>query len=337
MENRYKIPFQLQKKYFKNLEKISNLNAEQLAEIFGVTGRTYRDWRRGKFTIPQKIVNKSELLFNITFPYKKELAENSWKKAKRMASQKGGLVRFSKYGQLATPEGRAKGGHKTLEILRARGVIPIVKPFFAPKEYSKDLAEFMGILLGDGHLSSQQWSITINSIADKDYLPYVKKLTKKLFKFDPRVFKKKDCNAYVIYGGGKESIRFFQKQGLSIGNKIKLQVDVPEWIKKNINFRIACLRGLIDTDGGIFIHKYKVNNKIYSYTKLSFVNRSIPLIDFVYTTLNMLELHAKQALQHESKRVWLYNHNDVKNYLKIVGTHNPRLEKNILILYGGVR
>lgn len=337
MENRYKLPPDIQKTYFQQIEKVCHINNKQLSTVFGVVSRTYRDWKRGKYTVPVRIVEQIEKKYNVPFPYSKEEALKTWFHAKQEASHIGGLARLQKHGRLSTPEGCAKGGKKALEILRARGIVPVAKPFIKPIGYSKELAEFIGILLGDGHLGNQQWSITINSIADKEYLPFITWLTNYLFSFSPTVTRRKNCNAFVIYGGGKNNISYFQQLGLLVGNKVKQQVGIPQWIQENLVFRKACLRGLMDTDGGIFIHKYKVNNKKYSYVKLCFVNRSIPILNFVDETLRMIELHPKLWLKQESKRVWLYDHEEVKQYLNIVGTHNPRLEKNSQLLYGGVR
>jgi len=337
MENRYKIPNSVQQKYFLKLEHTSGQTSEQLAKTFGVVGKTYRDWRRGKFTIPHHVITKIKLLYGITLPFSQHRAEIAWKQSKINASQRGGIARYKKHGKFSTPEGCAKGGHKALEILRARGVVPIAKPFYPPNNYSIKLAEFVGILLGDGHINKRQWSITINSEADKEYLPYIKRLSEELFHYIPGVFHKPGSKAYVIYGGGKKFIQYFETLGLMPGNKIQMQVNAPVWIQNNITYRIACLRGLMDTDGRILTHKYTVNHKEYSYTKLCFVNRSIPLIMFVYDTLRMIKLHPNIWLKQESKRVWLYNYKEVKNYLHVVNTSNPRLEKNIMSLYGGVR
>src|SRR4051812_36419732 len=46
---------------------------------------------------------------------------------------------------------------------------------------STNLAKFIGMCLGDGYISKYQVSITLNSLADKEYLPYVLNLITKLF------------------------------------------------------------------------------------------------------------------------------------------------------------
>lgn len=187
----------------------------------------------------------------------------------------------------------------------------------------------MGILLGDGHIGRWQWSVTLNSVADREYSKFVIKATEALFGFKPGVHFRKDSNTLVITGSGTRSIGYFQSLGLKTGNKVKQQVGVPDWIVEDEGLSIACLRGLVDTDGGVFIHRYKVNGKEYSYLKLCFVNRSVPLLNFAYRTLEKLKFNPKIIDKVENKRVWLYNQQEVKGYLKKVGTNNPRLLRNI--------
>lgn len=83
----------------------------------------------------------------------------------------------------------------------------------------------------------------------------------------------------------------------------------------------------MDTDGGVFIHKYKVNNKTYSYRKINFTNRSLPLLNFVYNTLKEIGFTPKLLDKIENKKVWLYNTSEVARYLDVVGSNNQRLLK----------
>lgn len=329
MEIRYKLPSGLQKTYLSDVEKKSGLKGDQIARLFGVVGRSYRDWKRGKFALPARVVEIFEKKFQIPCPFDKEKALCKWKEIKLQASRNGGIAMIRKYGDPGTPEGRRKGGKHAFEILRLRGIIPRMKPFIEPQKKSIELAEFVGVLLGDGHISKEQWSVTVNSLADKQYVQYIKALAQRLFVYKPGMFMKKDCHAIVLYGGGNGCIKYLQRIGLKIGDKIKQQVGVPDWIKKDLKWKIACLRGLMDTDGGIFLHRYTVNEKEYVYTKLSFSNRSIPLIDFVYDTLEMVKLRPKRRMKEKSKQVWLYNQREVDKYLETVGTHNLRLLKNV--------
>ena len=329
MENRYKLPKQDQIRYFQNVESISNLNPNQLAELLGIVPRSYRDWKRGKFSIPERVITLIKRRFHITPPLTKTVAIHRWKAIKHAISVRGGHALFEKHGSPATVEGRKLGGTRTLEKLRASGRIPLEKPFHEPKTHTNELAELVGILLGDGHIGRSQWSITLNSIKDAKYSKFVQQLVNSLFLFHPTKRKRKHMHAIVIYGGGKRSINYFQKIGLHMGNKVKQQVGVPDWIIQNKNYSVACLRGLMDTDGGIFLHTYKVNGKSYAYTKLCFANRSIPLINFVYTMLTVLQLHPKLRTGEATKRVWIYDKKNVKKYVDLVNPSNPRLLKYV--------
>lgn len=330
MENRYKLSINTQVDLFKQLETISELKVEELASIFKISTRTYRDWRRGKFTIPEKIITVISNRFNISLPSKSMEYISQWKQSQRQAAKIGGIARTKKYGSPGTGEGRIKGGRQALIVSRKKGLIPSAKPFHPPNSYSKNLAEFIGILLGDGHLDKYQWSISLNATKDKIYAKHVIRLIKILFKFKPSLKIRKNYNVIIIIGNGIKSIQYLTKMGFQIGNKVKHQVDAPLWIKNNNKYCIACLRGLIDTDGGIFNNSYIVRDKKYSYTKLAFANSSMPLLNFVFKTLKNIGFKPTFVNNPSSKRVWLGNQKEVKKYLKIVGTNNPRLLQNII-------
>lgn len=319
---RLKFPRDKQRKFLEEIINKSSLNTEKLAKVVGVSGRTFRDWRREKFTLPYIAAKKLTRKFKVKLPLPVVDLRQEWEDVVREAAREGGIACYKKYGRFSTPEGCRKGG---LNSLRKR-YGGFFKPFFAPK-LSEDLAEFTGILLGDGGLTKEQWFITVNSIADAEYAKFLIKLTRKLFKFTPSLYKRKDSNALVLCGSGKKSIKFFTEIGLKVGNKVKQQVGIPGWIKRNRSFCLSCLRGLMDTDGGVFKHQYWINSKKYSYPKICFSNRSLPILRFVFDNLRDLGLSPKIITKMENKKVWLYNQNEVKIYLDKVGSHNPRLLK----------
>lgn len=159
------------------------------------------------------------------------------------------------------------------------------KEVILPKE-SNELAEFMGIMMGDGGINnSWQTTITLNSVADAKYGKYVPNLCKKLFGILPAVRKRKTCKALVISLASTSVVDFLVSQGLPRGNKLKHGLKIPEWVYKRKSYQASCLRGLIDTDGCIFIHKHVVAGKVYKNITLSFANHSPELLSFVVSTL----------------------------------------------------
>lgn len=315
-----------QRKFVEGIFEASGLNANALSKIANVSPRTIRDWKREEFYITEKALDIFCKKFDITPPENKQRFIDKWKEMKIGISRKGGLACFRKYGSLGTPEGRRKGGSKTMKILRERGIIPLTKSFNLPRNYSTELAEWVGIVLGDGSLTSRgQAHITLNLTKDASYRIFVSNLGKKLFGEIPRVIYRTKENTSVTYYSGVKLIEYLINIGLKIGNKVKQQVDVPDWVKENDAFCTSCLRGLIDTDGCIGTHSYFVNGKRYTYKNLVFANRSIPLVNFVHAHLNKLGLGSKIADKLETKYVWLYNYSQTKRYLDIVGTHNSRI------------
>lgn len=129
------------------------------------------------------------------------------------------------------------------------------------------MAEFIGILLEDGGLTPSQIQISLNSMEDRKYGSFISSLGTNSFRVKPSILERKACNTVVVYYGGLNLVECLISLGLKTGNKVKQQIDVPDWIKSASDFRAVCLRGLMDTDDGVFLHKYKGRSKIYRYKK----------------------------------------------------------------------
>ena len=91
-----------------------------------------------------------------------------------------------KYGNPGTPDGRIRGGLASIaKQIESGGQSPFVARTVRYPKHSADLAEFVGILLGDGCINKNQISISLNIKSDKDYASYVVELTEKLFRYRP--------------------------------------------------------------------------------------------------------------------------------------------------------
>jgi intein/homing endonuclease len=120
---------------------------------------------------------------------------------------------------------------------------------------TSELAEFMGILTGDGHVTfktrQNKILITGNLKTDLNYLKYhVKLLIQNLFNIKPSFTYRKDRNALIVYFYSKEIVDFFKNLGFY---KLKTNIRIPPQIyQDSLNMR-RFIRGLFDTDGSIFI------------------------------------------------------------------------------------
>jgi len=307
---------------------LSKISVEKAAEICKLSERTIRDWRREKFLMDHEALKILARKVNLRVPSNTKLRDKYWYIFK--GSSAGGKAVFKKYGRVGgDPEYRKK---KWYEWWGREGKYRIdsitsCKPIKEPK-FSKELAEFVGIVLGDGNISQRQVTISLHSKDDKAYGKFVIGLIQKLFNVPVSVlYDKRYLVANFVVSRSKLVHFCIEKLGLKKGNKVKQQVDIPEWIKKNKLFSIACTRGLIDTDGCVFNHRYKVNGKLYSYKKLAFSNHSKPLIDSVYKNLKKHKLNPR--ITKDGKDVRLESKKDIQRYSLIFNTHNPKYLKNI--------
>ncbi len=117
-----------------------------------------------------------------------------------------------------------------------------------------DLAEFIGIVLGDGHFHKYGAKIAFDK-RNEFYIEYVYNLAKKLFGINFKRSYIKNKNVAYLYCYNGNAVRVLLKYGLLIGDKMKNQTGVPGWIMNNKNYSKRCIKGLIDTDGCIYICK----------------------------------------------------------------------------------
>ena len=197
------------------------------------------------------------------------------------------------------------------------------KKVILPK-YSAKLAEFFGIMMGDGGINNPwQANITLNSIKDAKYVGYISNLCQNLFGIIPAIRKRKTRNALIISLASTSVVDFLVKNGLVRGNKLKTGLIIPKWILEKPSYKKSCVRGLIDTDGCMFIHVHRVLGKIYRNIGLSFCSYSPELI---FQTADIFAEFGIMA--HISKRgqdIYLYKENSVLKYLKLFCTSNERI------------
>jgi intein/homing endonuclease len=189
---------------------------------------------------------------------------------------------------------------------------------------SKELAELMGIIFGDGGINNDwQLVITLNSIADLEYSKYVRRLLEKLFGIDVAVRKRPGRNALVLVCSSMNLIDYLVSKGAVRGNKIRQEIDTPNWIKGNPEFESAFVRGLVDTDGCLYIHQHSIKGVVYKNIGFCFTNFSKKLIISVSHILQKFDI--KPYVTANGTRIYLYSQKSVLKYLSIFGSSNSRI------------
>ena len=110
--------------------------------------------------------------------------------------------------------------------------------------------------------------------------------------------------------------------GLKPGDKLRNGLDIPPWIWERRSYRVACLRGLMDTDGSSFVHRYQVNGKWYRYPKLAFCSMSDRLLESVFRLFLELGFHPRLAAG--SHQVFIDRRDEFRRFHQVVGTRHQR-------------
>ena len=138
-----------------------------------------------------------------------------------------------------------------------------------PTRMSTDLAELIGIILGDGSISlktntlNNRLKISFNSKDDTDYIFYVKDLIKSLFNVDPILKYRKNENTADLFVFRKDIINYLVNDvGLRLSPKWNRAIIPKKLMSPNLNLMV--LRGYFDTDGCLAL----VNNNGIIYPRL---------------------------------------------------------------------
>lgn len=193
---------------------------------------------------------------------------------------------------------------------RKRGYLHMRADVEIPNHHTKKLAEFFGIMLGDGSLSHFQVMVTLGTKEDA-YARYVCSLMEKIFKAKPKIAIRKKGYRDVYIGSVKLSSWLLEK-GL-VYNKVQSQVDVPKWIFQNNDFMKAFVRGFFDTDGSVYRLKHGV--------QISLTNKSLPLLFSLQEMLHGLQYKPSQV---SSGKVYITHRSEILRFFKEVKPKNNK-------------
>ena len=147
-------------------------------------------------------------------------------------------------------------------------------------KFNEDLAEFVGIMLGDGYINypkQPRIKISFNSVDDKEYLEFVKNLLGSIFDRKVIVKHRENENTSELYLFNRESIRsIINEIGLIPSPKWK-RAKIPSWIFIN-NLDKFVLRGYFDTDGCVV----RTNNNGTLYPRLEMKCKSFAYAKPIY-------------------------------------------------------
>jgi len=163
-----------------------------------------------------------------------------------------------------------------------------IKSNYPAFKQNGDLAELIGVTLGDGHLEKfpRTEALTIASNAkNKGFIRRYSLLIQKIFSKKPKINKP--------YGGCVK-IRIYEKNiskrlNFPVGARKNQNIKIPLWILGNKSYLIKYLRGLYEAEGSFCVHKPTCTYKFL------FGNKNKSLLRNVYRGLKILEFHPHKS------------------------------------------
>lgn len=324
-----------QQNYFLNsVRKDLGLSWGEFADKIGVHRRTLNDWKLENYSLPLSVLEKILQFSKVKMPKSITVKDQYW--YIKNSSKLGALAVLKKYGRIGgDPEYRKKKWYEWWEKEGQfnKDLLSHPKEIRKPRK-SVDLAEFVGIVLGDGGITKSQVIISLDPKTDGEYIAFVTYLFTKLFGVKPSIYSKgMGASVVKVTISRVKLVNFCRSIGLKVGNKLKQGLDIPEWIKKRESFKISCIRGLMDTDGCFFVERHKIKGKTYCYPRTAITSYSEQLCYSVSTILKELGFSPRIR---GGRNVQLENKEEIKKYFNLIRTNNLKHEKKYKTFFGGV-
>lgn len=269
------------KKVLEDVKESEGWTWSEFSEIFDVSMYTIRhDWRKKSDTVPLSVARRLEKLSNFELDIKVQDAF----------------------------EGQRQGGLSS----QGNGAVP--------ENWSSELAEFYGAMLGDGCIYSNLNTMCVsgNAQLDEKYIYYLKDISESIFELKPKVYFQESENVVRLALNSRKISRFFRDSGFKLGEKSDKEFEIPNRVY-DANLVKDVVRGLFDTDGGIYSHP---NTGIM----LDITAKNESIHDFLVEAVEILDL----PLGITNDRVQLYGEENLDTFFKIVGSSNSRNIKRYL-------
>lgn len=178
------------------------------------------------------------------------------------------------------------------------------------------LAYVIGVALGDGNLSNPNGrAVRLRVTCDTKYPNLIKRIVKAIHAIVPDnkvsiIHRKKTYIDISCYSNKWESILSW-KAGR--GSKILQKARVPNWINQKRKYKIACLKGLLETDGTVYTDR--------GYKMVMFANAIKELAKYVHNSIKSIGFEPKiYKISHKRDRS-IYHvrvSKNVSEFLKLI-------------------
>jgi DNA-binding transcriptional regulator WhiA len=198
---------------------------------------------------------------------------------------------------------RAKRIDNFSEWRKRMKALGVIKSTYPPLEKNGDLAELIGVILGDGYIGAFPRTEVLRIVGSANNLGFAdrySKLVEKVFQKKPAV-KKRNIEEAINITIYEKNIS--KRLGLPTGARKSIPLPLPRWISSNNAYTIRYLRGLYEAEGSISFHP-----KTYTH-KFQFANTHDSLLDNVFNSLVRLGFHPHRS----KKQIQISRKEEVQN------------------------
>lgn len=187
------------------------------------------------------------------------------------------------------------------------------------------LAEFIGILLGDGSLKfsrSRRLKISLHSIDDLEYSKYISKLIMNLFNLTPIVKKRPDENTLDLFVFRKSVLNPLKSLGMIEAPKKDRAIIPSQFMVPSLNLFV--LKGLFDTDGCVAL----VNNNGTLYPRLELKVCRSPFQSQIRSIVESTSLRSCFYFKPSGEmKLQINGVTELKKWYDLIGFSNPKHRK----------
>ncbi len=172
-------------------------------------------------------------------------------------------------------------------------------------QLTPELAEEIGWHIGDGSMnyyasrdgkSKGLYQLRGHIEDDKPhYIERIKPIFDKIYCVKIRLREMPSTRVFGFQIWNNEIIKFKQQLGLPLGKKFELEIPKQFLDKKEL--LVSCIRGIFDTDGGLYLEKK--NHKLYPRVYIGTI--SLKLAEQLTVLLNSLDLRATKWADNNPK------------------------------------
>ena len=191
-----------------------------------------------------------------------------------------------------------------------------------PEELTPELAEEIGIHIGDGFLSKRKNEYRLKGDKrERDYYEYIGKLYKNLFNLDLNIRDYSDTHGFEITSKG---LWEFKNKILGIPAGRKDNIELPDIIRVNdVKILTSFIRGVFDTDGNVYFRTNYGFKRYYPIIQVALLSKEL-----IFGIAEILSMLGFDPYIFEEKggcwHIYLNGYERMKKYSQLIGWNNPK-------------